>query len=152
MAVECWSFHREDQVVGDLPDIGRTGFKEFASLGTPVTEFRLPARLLIQGKATFRRTTGFLNGLPLQPIQTLLVDTLLGPAQPLDEAWCSLTKSDDDTATISVLATVDAPAHLGSGFRPHVISWRVAPQDTTFDIRSVWLTAIALDALAHREG
>lgn len=152
MAVQCWSFRRKDQDVGNLPDIGQTGFKEFASLGSPATGFRLPARLLIQGKATFRRTNASLNGLPLQPIQTILVDTLLGPDELLDDAWCSLAKDDADSVTISVLATVDAPAHVGSTFRPHVISWRVAPLGATFEINHVWLTAVGLDALAHLEG
>ena len=101
MPVQCWSFRRQTQDVESLPEIGGTGFKEFASLGSPATGLLLPARLLIQGKATFRRTNASQNGLPLQAIQTLLIDTLLGPDEPLDDAWCSLVKDDADAATIS---------------------------------------------------
>jgi hypothetical protein len=150
MPVQCWSFHRNTQDVQSLPKIDRTGLREFASLGSPATGFELPARLLIQGKATFRQTT--IDGQPLQAIQTLLIDTLLGPDKPLDSAWCALSENPVDAVTISVLATVDAPARTGSRFRPHVISWRVDPEGASFEIKDAWLTAVGLDALSHLEG
>jgi len=155
MTVDCWSFRAESQDTDRLPVIpGSGGFREFASLGhaSGITRpFPLPAKLLIQGKVTFRRTNAALNGLPLQPIQTLLLDLRL-PDQRLDDSWFSLAKNDADTATISVLATVDAPSpDPNDPLSPHVISWRVNPEFTTFDIHMAWLTAVRLDSRTHHE-
>jgi hypothetical protein len=161
MSVDCWSFRKKSQNVERLAVIpGTGGLREFASLGRPsgsskVIRFPLPGKLLIHGKATLRRTNSHQPALALTPIQTILVDNRLPPDKILDAAWCSLAKNDADTATICVLATVDAPppeTEEPPFGVPHVISWRVNPAGITFELHMVWLTAVRLDVRRHRDG
>lgn len=151
MSVDCWSSLRQAQDVESLPLV-RGVYREFASLrrhpSGVLSALPLPARLLIHGKATFRRTFphGDDAGFALQPIETVLFDSRLN--KDIDTAWCSLEKNPGAAATVCVLATVDAPGNFSER---HNITWLVNPGGITFDIHMAWLTAIPLDSLAHQE-
>jgi hypothetical protein len=153
--VDCWSSVRAQQDVETLPVV-RAVYREFASLGGGSggigRPFPLPEKLLIHGKATFRRTNAFMEGgFDPQAFETELVDSRLPEEDSfIDSAWFTLAKHPNATATISVLATVDAPAPGGDPLTPHIISWIVNPGGVTFDIHRAWLVAIPLESLHHQ--